>query len=302
MNFEFDFPFYLLVGVYVLQVVVTSFYSPWLMRRRSRQLVENYPPAEYPRLYPESPEVLKGKQTILRRLNSFIGVAGLLAILASLLFWKKDMPNLILRDFLHPLFVISCYCGIQVIPALIYARWGCLAAGRLREMGTPTRRSATLQRLKITDYISPALVVFGLASTLTAFILSAYWLMNGMGPQDVMIKVTVASGFPLSLLLHRTLRAPQFKRPDPFMSQDDLFRQRSLRMRVLFLGCGICALFFFFIAAARVGILGPEPNISYIFVFACLLFIVQSLSLSRFLTRMPEQRDFSVYRTPQSNE
>lgn len=296
MNFAFDFPFYLLVGVFVVQVVLTSFYSPWKIRGHYRQLVEKYPPAEYPRLYPESPEVLERKQTMLRLLNAFIGIVGLLAIAASVLFWEKDMPNLGLRDLLHPLFVISSYCGIQVVPALIYARWAWLAAKRLRDLGPPTHRSATLQRLKITDYVSPALVVFGLASTATALVLSAYWLVNGMGPRDLMIIVTLATWLFLSLMLRRTLWAPQFKRTDPFMSQDDLFRQRTFRMRALFRGCGIGALFFLSIATARVGIPGFEPNISYFFVVLCLLFIAHSLFLSRFLTRMLDETDFSVYR------
>jgi hypothetical protein len=301
MIFSFDFPFLLLVGLFVAQVAMTSFYSPWEIGRYYRQLVDKYPPAEYPRLYPESPDALEGKQTILRRLNALIGAVGLLAILASLLFWKKDMANQGLRDFLHPLFVISTYCGIQVVPALIYARWRRLAAKRLREMGAPTRRSATLRRLKITDYISPALVLFGLASTATAFILSAYWLASGMGPRDVMIMVTVASALFLSLMLHRVLWAPQFKRTDPFMSQDDLFRQRNRRMRALFRACGICALLFLFIAAARVGVFGFDINLSFVFAIPCLLFIAQALSLPRSLARMLEQRDFSVYRAPHSN-
>ena len=171
-----------------------------------------------------------------------------------------------------------------------------LAAKRLREMGAPTRRSATLQGMRITDYISPALVVFGLAAASIAFVLDAYWLVSGMGPQDLMIIGIVANGLFLSLMLRRTLWAPQFKRADPFISHDDLLRLRRQRMRMLFLGCGICALFFLFIAAARVGSLGFEPNISYMFVLLCLFFVAQSLLLPRYLTRMLDQTDFSVYR------
>ena len=209
MNFAFDFPFYFLVGVYVAQVGLTSFYKPWRMRRYYVRLAELYPPAEYPRLYPESPEALNRRRTILRRLDAFIGIVGLVAILSSLLFWDKDMTNPGPRDLLHPI---------------------------------------------------------------------------------------VANGLFLSLMLRRTLWAPQFKRADPFISHDDLLRLRRQRMRMLFLGCGICALFFLFIAAARVGSLGFEPNISYMFVLLCLFFIAQSLLLARYLTRMLDQTDFSVYR------
>lgn len=296
MSFEFDIPFYMLVGIYFIQVVVISFYSPWVIRRYYLKLVELYPPAEYPHLNLVSPELLKGKRPILRHLEAFIGIVGLLAITASLLFWQKDMPNLVLRDFLHPLFVISSYCGIQLVPTLIITLWQRKILKQFRDMKLPTRRSAILQRLKITDYISPALVVFGLATTSTTLILSAYWLLNAMGPRDLMISVAIINAIMLSLLLHRTFWVPQFKRTDPFISHDDLFRQRKRQLDTLFRGWGFGALIFLTIAAGRVGIFGSNTNLSYGFAMICLLFIAQSLYLSWGLARLLDQTDFSVYR------
>lgn len=297
MNFASDFQFYLAIGMFAVQVVVVSFYSPWRIRRYYQRLVKHYPPAEYPGLYSVYPELRNEELVTPGHRDTFIGIVTLLAILASLLFWQYDRTNAFIW-LLNPIFIGGIYWVVQGILILNEPPRAWQAMRQLSDKEAPVRRSATLQGLKITDYISPILVIFGLATTSSAFILIVYFLVNGVGSHNSSISIVwiVACVFLLYEMLCRTLWAPQFKRLDPFISHHDLFRQRRLHMRTLF-GCsGIVALYIWYSFAVRLWIPDPASNIVYNFPMICMLWIVASLFRFWSVVRNLDRVDFSVYR------
>lgn len=295
---SFELPIMILTLAFIVQVTVMSFYTPYRIRHYFLALVEKFPQEEYPRLYPVSPEEFNRQQRILQRANTAIGIIGLLAFLLSLLLWREDQVNSPFRD-LNPYFMIASYCVIQMFPMLVYARWQRQAAKRMREMEAPKRRSAELRRLKITDYVSPAHITFGLAANALNLGFAAYCLVTGTGPRNLMIYGILSSGFLLLMMLRPTLKTPQFKRIDPFLSPDDLFAQRRIQMSVLFRTSGIYALFVLFIATSKAEVIGVDIDIAYGFTLLCLLLTVSSMRLGQFYSLTLQKTDFSVYRVSQ---
>ena len=141
--------------VFLSQVLLISFYFPRQVLGRVRHVVENYPPSDYPRLYPVSLDVAKKAQRTYWNMNLFVLLAGIALVLVGL-FWPSE-------EMLHwdSDSVLLIYLLLQYSPMIIAATPGFTYFNLMRRADSRTTRKAELRPRSLFDFVSPA--VFGLA-------------------------------------------------------------------------------------------------------------------------------------------
>jgi len=147
--------------LFLLQILLVSFYLPGRVSSRLRFIFATYPPSQYPKLYPKPIEHYGRAQRIYRVLNGVILFAGFL-ILAALLSNSHDggIDNAI----------VIGYIIAQLIPSAILDTWSLREFALMRSVDSRTVRKAQLRPRRVFDIISPTPVIFA-AVIYVAFVL-----------------------------------------------------------------------------------------------------------------------------------
>jgi hypothetical protein len=98
----------------------------------------------------------------------------------------------------------------------------------------------------------------------------------------------------LTRMLYVILGPRTWVRPDPYMSETDVFRVRQQRMRLLFGGAALLGVYFAFMTIYRTSRI--PVDIVYVSVIVSVLLQVLMLWGVTRLVRAMQTRDFSVYR------
>lgn len=225
----FDFQFYMMMVIFMVFIPLGTIYAPWIIRKTIQYLDKNYPRDQYPGVISISPKVLIG----LTYLDIFIGVITMLALVFSLLFWQPQVESTFIQEF-YPFNIIESISIYLFVRAILWIVLGVKGARYLGSLKPPMRRSATFQAVKITDYISPISIVLSLVLTTAAFLIISWWIVIGANVHPVSWIVCVVLAFSLIMKSRQIIHGPNFRRIDPFVSHEDLFRQRQAQLRLQF--------------------------------------------------------------------
>ncbi len=278
--------------VFLCQIFVISIFYPSRFVRRVSHIVENYPPSDYPKLYPKGYDFDTVRTAtvglkIYQWMNRLVALVGL-AILGAML-WSGYQPDIKGGD---EIFVLLFF-GLQVTPH-IFAEFSALKQYRLmRHANSNSKRTATLSPRKLFDFVSPILV--GTAALMFIAWVAVYLYDAGLTtPWQTEVYWSLGSltlgNLVLAAMVFKFIRG---KKHDPYIAQED--QNRVIRGQVL--TCVITSIaassFLIIITAVRafnLDIFEPVLNSLYLQMLFAL-----ALELT-YRNAKVERIDFDVYR------
>ena len=135
----------LLYIVLFSQIMFLSYYYPRRMLIRIYTIFKNYPPDEFPKLYPESIDKYKKSVKRYQVMNHLIMVLGF-----SLILWFYVTP----RTGKWDQAIVFWYFMIQFIPNLGIELWSMKYHKAMRLLDQDAQKEAVLQPRRLTDFIS----------------------------------------------------------------------------------------------------------------------------------------------------
>lgn len=143
------FEFNLLHLAFLGQILLISGYFPARLLAQMNHIRANYPPQDYPRLYPRPEAYYAGSRARFKALNTVILVSGLL-----LLAWFMTAS----RDLSWDGPRIAWYYLLQVVPILLLDLSALKEYRLMRLAADGTQRQAELKPRRLFDFVSPALL------------------------------------------------------------------------------------------------------------------------------------------------
>jgi hypothetical protein len=273
--------------VFLSQIVVVSFVAPIRFRRLYAKLHDSYPESEYPLFYPVPHAEMERKLRRYTMLRMATGPIALAALVYGIVL--AGDPQQLAR-------IMAGVLMLQMLSTLLAYRWrpGILRA--MSKLPPPARRSAELRRWRITDFVSPALIVLALASVLSVFA-AVSWVFVGAPGDGGIIGFAILGALPIATaylagMLFRIWKPVSQVRSNTHSMQSDLFRQRQIRLRLLFGAATLTGLALSFVLLAGAGTLGLDWTSMAVSVLAQFLtLVVPGLAF-----RAIRSLDFSEYR------
>ena len=150
--------------VFLGQIFIISYYFPRKILARMKKVLETYPPAEYPKLYPQSIEYYKIGHSVYKTVNQIIVAIGFLII--ALMLFVVDHSTFADDGFISE-FWPAAYGMLQFLPSIFleFSEYG--QTKLMRKLNTTATRTANLRRRELSDYVSMKLVVIAVLLYLT---------------------------------------------------------------------------------------------------------------------------------------
>lgn len=282
----FSAPTLLVTTVFAAQILVLSVLVPYQFHRAYTTRKKRYPPSAYPRLYPVAP----GED---ERFNAILAVLRLVVVVASAARFAVDLvedrgPAALARTMI--LVALA-----QAVPGLLWLAWQRRLARAFRAMPAPSVRSAELRPSRLTEFVPFPLIAAGIAGSAISLV-SAIALYRTDPDHSWLISLYVlaVSGWLLLRML-MALRAPaSMPRPDPYMTDADVFRARRQRLRALFAYSAVAGAAFTLVLLFRAGKL--PVDIVTMSIGSSILAQVIIFSAARVVLQRLAVRDASVYR------
>ncbi len=278
--------------VFVGQILLISVYYPAKLIARIRYVGDNFPPAEYPLLYPPGYSGFAGPQggrklKFYRVANSVIALVGFMALAAAAASGYRPAEKGGDEIF------VMIYFFLQIIP-WVYAGLKEYEQFRLMRVAFDGRtRKAELRPRYLFDFISPVYVV-------AAIILYFAWLIFYMSGDDVIfpykweIYATLAGVTGINLIYAFVIaRYVGGRKLDPHQAYKDQLKQIELLTKILvFSSIGASVFHIMTIAADRYSFEVFDPALSSFYMQLC---IVIAMGLT-FKTVRVEAIDYDVYK------
>lgn len=212
--------------VFLIQILLISFYFPRQIVRRITTIFTTYPPTEYPRLYTKPLKVYAARLKLYRILNHIILGLGIILTAALIL---RDAPT----GEKIPQIIPFTYWVFQVIPLFLMELSGFAYFKLMRQADKRTRRQADLQPRRLFDFISPSLI--GLAILLNMVCIVFYFYLDQFhfywGSDTMVIALSIlASNALYAGVIYRNLHG---KKLDPYQAKKDRYRQIELSVKSL---------------------------------------------------------------------
>ncbi len=278
--------------VFVAQLLLVSYYYPRKFTARISYLLANYPPEQYPKLYPKPYDYhaengAKKSLRAYRFVNGLILVAGfgiLTAMLAS-----GYTPRLLGGD---EVFVLL-FGAVQTVPHMITEIGTAKYFKRMKEVDISTTKKADLRPRRLFDFISPAYI--GLA-----VILYIGWLVFFLGNSEfdagltTPAYVTVIGTATMHLLITGVIMMNiRGLKVDPHQAYRDQLKQIETTIRIcVFVIILMNSFLILMDASDRYAWEVFDPVFTSLYLQ---LIIIFSLGL-RFRKSRVEEVDFSVYK------
>ena len=217
----------LMYAAFLSQIYLISVHYPRKMCARIREVIEAYPPMEYPKLYPGpyawyAESAKRRGLSIFMAVNYLIAVVGLAILIAMLASGYE--PAFLGGDEIFVMF----YFMLQASPLLYIQITECRHYALMRRQFSESRRSASLAPRRMSQFVSPALV-------LVAALFYVLWLvfyLSERGPvatwgSEVYASLGMVTGMNVFYALN--LRRMIFgKKIDPYRADED--RERQIRV------------------------------------------------------------------------
>ena len=151
----------LVTPVFAAQIMVLSIWAPFQLHEAYSRLKHQYPPSDYPRLYPVAPLTNE-------RFTSMLLVVRLVIVLASMTLFAVELfagrgPHTLARTLVWSLLA-------QSVPALMRLPWQLALARAFRAMPPPPVRSAELRPTRLTEFVPLPLIAAGMAAAAASMV------------------------------------------------------------------------------------------------------------------------------------
>lgn len=281
-----DFQTFLIAITFASQIVVCSFLSAWRFAHAYTRMLVKFPPAEFPRLYPLAPEKMQLHHNLRMALRLVVGVAAILILALGLI---RGVGAATLLQWM--LWVAIA----QMAPLFLAIPQKLQLARALRAMPAPAVRSVELRSWRLTDFVTPTEIVLGIVVSTFPLLAAGYFYFNLPSGHAQPPSIAVAICALLLLRMLYVVFVPvAMPRPDPYMSEADVFRNRRVRMQTLFRVGIFLGVYVTFMQLWSGGAFHLDRI--YIAVGASLLIQMTSWRWSGQMLATLAERDFTPYR------
>jgi len=242
--------------LFLLQILLVSFYLPSRVSARLRWIFSTYPPSQYPKLYPKPIDHYERAQRIFRFLNGIIFVTGILILVALIVNRHDgDIDNAI----------VIGYFLAQMVPMALLDVWSIRDFASMRNLDSRTIRKAQLRPRRLFETISATAVV-ATAAIYIAFVVLAIYVQQldfpGADGYSNIITVTATNILFTGIVLWSMYGAK--------MNPHEAYEDRMLRIRatantlmVVSVGATLFVTLFFALSAFDVRYLLPVALSAY---------------------------------------
>ena len=157
--------------VFTAQILVISYYFPRKIIARMQYVSDHYPPDQYPKLYPRSPEYYRIGKWAYKTANNLILILGFVIMLA--LIFVVDHATFADDGYISEAWP-AFYGMIQFIPLMTLELFEFSQFKLMREANDNKTRKAVLRPRRLFDYVSPYLVASALALLVCAIAADLY--------------------------------------------------------------------------------------------------------------------------------
>lgn len=278
-------------SIFLSQIFVISIYYPRKIAKRIRYVLDNFPPEEYPKLYPTARKGFVGdaytKIGLYMGINYAIAVVGLILVAALAVSGYRPDPKGGDEIF------VMLYFFLQVTPLLVTSVKEFKQYRLMNQAFTSPTRAASLRPRHLSDFISPVYVIL-------AGLLYVGWLvfyLSGLEPNapwggEVFASIGVITAMNVAyigIIAHFLLG----KKLDPYKAYKDQLKQIESMIKTFVLSSIGCSLFLMMTEAAdRYALEVFDPPLASFYLQLCLIF---GLGLAM-RTDKVETIDFDVYR------
>ena len=278
--------------VFSSQIYLLSIHYPSKMIRRMRYVLSNYPPSEYPKLYPEghtsaAVERENSHLTVMQRYSqivAFLGVAVLIYMLGS--GYRPDQKG---GDEIF----VMLYFFVQTAPFLLISFKEMQQFKRMQAGYNATRRTADLRPRRLFDFISPGYII---AAVIMFVLWLSFYLWQAGEPAtwgwEIYLTLTLIPGMNViyGLLIANYLVG---KKVDPYQAPADQVRTIGTTIHIFVISSIMISFFLLFVEAADVFAFEVfDPPLTSFYLQLCL---VMGVGLT-FRNVDIEDVDFEVYR------
>ena len=277
-------PYYnlLFFAAFLSQIFLISFYYPRKILRHESFVLETYPPSEYPKLYPNTPEKYKAGSRYFKYMFNFILLLGLLLSIVML----TRVPS---RSWDE---IVGFYFMLQLFPILYLEISAFKTFKLMRRNNSLSTRVADLQPRHLFNFVSPALVAIAIFMYISLmffiFFMSQNDLYVGNAANIKMISITV-SNLLFIAIIYWNLNG---KKLNPHQAHQDRMNQMELVITQMVL-----------ISIATTGFIAFDTLMDYLTItelmpfFQCVfLQLIAVISLWGFSSSRMKNIDFEVYK------
>jgi hypothetical protein len=268
--------------VFLGQVVFVSLLFPWQVVSRVRHMIAEYPPAQYPRLYPRPLDAVRWSMFGYLGVNFAVAGAGLALLAAGV---GSPAEGMLVRDndLVQVGFLMAQLVAFLIGPAFFFPYYSLR-----RSTDGPRTRTASLRPRRVFDYVPPVLlaVAVGLQIAFAGFVVAVnrfdFPWFGGYANLAIMAGVNLFFAAMIYKLVYG-------KRQDPYTADADRERGIAASVRLLLLTSIAATLFVAMTIALQIfelGVLKPTAMSLY----------VQLLALASVRSFRTGDVDFDVYR------
>jgi len=214
----------LFYGLFLSQIILISYYYPKQIIKRIEAVLKNFPPEDYPKLYPESVDKVNAAKSRYKILNQIIIIIGL-GLMGLHAFMSADYDgNQKFAEGLPLMFGM-----VQFIPFMLIEVSGCRQFRLMRKANKSTSRTADLTPRHLFNYVSPLSVVSAIMF-LFGFILFDLYINDFIVSSDFIIKVLTLC-LVHALFIGLTIWHLTGKRLDPHQATKDRSNQTEFSLQ-----------------------------------------------------------------------
>ena len=273
------------------QIFLMSYYFPNKLLARMQHILETYPPETYPKLYPRPIENYKMAHLAFKYASRFVLLLGFL-LLFAIMFWV-DHSTFADHGFISSVWP-AAYGMIQFLPLMAVEFSEFSHFKQMRKANSASKRTADLRRRKLTDLVTPGLLVMALLLFAGALLFDLYvhdfavsWSHDTV--QRALV-LTVTNGF-LAIVGAWSLYG---RKQDPHQSAEDRIQRLSVSLKSL--------LYVSMALSVFIAITAADDMYSLDFIDAVIMSVyfqaIALLSLGYTLRSIkPGEIDFDVYKS-----
>lgn len=278
------------------QIYLISYHYPERLLARMQKVLTEYPPSEYPRLYPKPIEHYRLAHWVFKTLSRLVLALGFVFVVC--IAFLVDHSTFADDGFISEAFPLA-YGMIQFVPLFLLEMSEFRHFKLMREANTATRRRADLRPRRLFDFVSPRLVA---SAVMVLFASSVFDLwVHGFDVswghstvQRILWMCVLNLGFLLVGIWHL-----QGKKLDPHQAIEDRARRIGVSLKSLLFVSMVVSVFF--------GLSAADDVYSMDFLDATLmslyLQVVVFLSIGYLLREFRlDDVEFGVYRDEVCND
>jgi len=199
--------------IFISQIGLISYYYPKKIVAKMNLIINNFPPENYPKLYPESLEKVNAIQRNYLRFNFiflFIGIA-------LLSYFGVFAPENTSDNYFEGLPLM--YGMLQFSPMIYLELLGSKQLKLMRNTDNRTNRKADLQSRRLFNYISPLLLGAAIFMYFT-FLISVLALNNFIFTENIIINIVTLTAVNILFIVIAIINLSGKKR-DPYQASTD---------------------------------------------------------------------------------